>query len=68
MAYRRGHCKDNRKVTRKAQSWYDVHALENLARIEQERGRALAMTRANLPYAAQDRQDVRVTLAPEQRA
>lgn len=34
MSYRHGHCKENRKVTRKAQAWFDTIQAELLARIE----------------------------------
>jgi hypothetical protein len=33
---KRGHVVGTRKVSRKAQAWYDAIALENIARIERE--------------------------------
>jgi hypothetical protein len=70
MSYGRGHCKGTRRITRHATPEFDAIQAAHLARLEAQaqQGYVLAMTRANLPYAAQDRQDVRARLATEYQA
>jgi hypothetical protein len=55
MAYRFGHCKEARKVTRKAQSWFDSIQLAHLARIEAQQAQPTSAQVPTLtPKAAEE--------------
>lgn len=67
MSYRHGHVQGTKREKPCSQDWYAPHAEAHAARIEaqEQQGYVLAMAKANLPYAAHERPDVRAALAAE---